>query len=74
MFYIFIVFSYCFGFMHTTYYPLINVNLAEPDTVLFTMDILKSSTKKTFHRHTIFNNDQQLFKVTTQMIWWQPDV
>ena len=38
------------------------------------MDILKSSTKKTFHRHAVFNNDQQLFKVTTQMIWWQPDV
>lgn len=52
---------------HITYYPLIKVNLAEPDTVLFTMDVLKSSIKKTFHRHTVFNNDQQLFKVTTQM-------
>ena len=50
------------------------MNLAEPDAVLFTMDILKSSTKKTFHHHTVFNNDQQLFKITTQMIWWQPDV
>ena len=30
----------------TTYYPLVNMNLAEPDTVLSTMHVVKSATGK----------------------------
>ena len=59
---------------HNTYYPLINMNPAEPDTVLTTMHVVKSATERAGQEYTVFTNDQQLFKVTTQMTWWQTDV
>ena len=59
---------------HTTYYPLVNMNPAEPDTVLSTMHVVKSATEKAGQEYTVFTNDQQLFKITVQMTWWQPNV
>ena len=52
---------------HTTYYSLVNMNPAEPDTVLSTMHVVKSATEKAGQEYTVFTNDQQLFKITTQM-------
>ena len=58
---------------HTTHYPLINMNPAEPDTVISTMHLVKSVTEKAGQEYTVFTNDQQLFKIAIQITWWQPD-
>lgn len=34
----------------------------------------KTATEKSGQTYTIFTNDQQLFKITTQITWWQPNV
>ena len=56
-----------------TYLPPINMNPAEPDTVLTTMHLVKSETEKAGQEYTVFTNDQQLFKIATQVTWWSPD-
>ena len=43
-----------------TYLPLINMNPAEPDTVLTTMHLVKSETGKAGQEYTVFTNDHQL--------------
>ena len=59
---------------HVTYFPLINMNPAEPNTILTTMHLVKSASESAGQENTVFTNDQQLFKITTQMTWWQPDI
>ena len=55
---------------HVTYFPLINMNPAEPHTILTTMQLVRSATENAGQTYTVFTNDQQLFKITTQITWW----
>ena len=43
------------------------MNTAEPDTILNTMYMIKTATENSSQTYTVFTNDQQLFKITTQM-------
>ena len=54
---------------YTTYFPLINMNPAES-----AMHMVKTATGNSSQTYTVFTNGQQLFKITTQMTWWQPGV
>ena len=36
------------------------------------MHMVTTATENSGQTYTIFTNDQQLFKITTQMTWWQP--
>ena len=59
---------------HVTYFSLINMNPAEPDTILTTMHLVKSASESAGQNYRVFTNDQQLFQITTQMTWWPPDI
>ena len=59
---------------YVTYFPLININPAEPGTILTTIHMVKTATENYSQTYTICTNDQQLFKITAQMTWWQPNV
>ena len=48
-------------------FPLINMNPTESDTILSTMHMVKKAPENSGQRYTIFTNDQQLFRITTQM-------
>ena len=43
------------------------MNPAESDTILKTMHMVKTATENSGQTYTDFTNDQQLFKITTQM-------
>lgn len=36
--------------------------------------LVKYATEKAGRHHTVITNDKQLFKIATQITWWQPDV
>ena len=48
---------------HVTYLPLINMNPADPGTVLTTMHLVKCETEKEGQNCTMFTNDQQFSKL-----------
>ena len=50
------------------------MNLAEPDTILTTMRMVKAATENSIQTYTIFTNNQQLSKITIQMTWLWPTV
>ena len=50
------------------------LNLAEPDTILTTMHMVKAATENSIQTYTIFTNNQQLSKITIQMTWLWPTV
>ena len=59
---------------YVTYFSLINMNLAEPDTILTTMHMVKAATENYIQTYTIFTNNEQLSNITTQMTWLRPTV
>ena len=56
---------------YVTYFPLINMNPAEVDTILTMMHMAKTETENTGQMYIIFTNDQQLYKIATQITWCQ---
>ena len=60
--------------IYVTYFPLVNMNTTEPDTISTVVHIVKTATESSGQTYTIFTNDQQLLKITIQMTWWQPNV
>ena len=36
--------------------------------------LVKYATEKAGRHHTVITNDKQLFKIATQITWWQPEV
>ena len=58
---------------HVTYMSLINMNPEEPDIMLTTMKLVKSQSEQARQEHSVFTNDQQLFKIATQIPWHKPD-
>ena len=36
--------------------------------------LVKYATEKAGRHHTVITNDKQLFKIATQITWWQPHV
>lgn len=53
---------------HVTYMPLVNINHAEPGTMITTMKLVKSQSEQAGQGYTMFTNDQQLFKIATQTL------
>ena len=50
------------------------MNLAEPDTILTTMHMVKAAAENYIQTYTIFTNNEQLSNITTQMTWLRPTV
>ena len=55
------------------YIPLINMNPADPDTILTSMHKVAAMTEEAGQIYTLFTNDQQLYRITLEMTWWQPE-
>ena len=53
--------------------PLINMNPAEPDTMLTRMKLLKPQSNQAGQVYKVLTNYQQLFKGATQITWYRPD-
>ena len=47
------------------------MNPAEPDAMLTTIKPVKSQSKQAGQEYTVFTNDQQLFKIATQVTWYK---
>ena len=56
-----------------TYVLLINMNLADPDTILTSMYKVRQLTKEAVQKYTLFTNDQQLYHITQQVTLWNPE-
>ena len=54
------------------YLPLVDMNPAEPDTMLTTMVEFQRLTKQTGQVYTIFTNDQQLYRIVVNVTWTYP--
>ena len=44
-----------------------------PNTMLTTMKHVKSYSEQAGQEYKVFTNDQQLFKIATQITWYKPD-
>ena len=55
-----------------TYMRLFNMDITEPDTMLTTLKLVKSQSEQVGQEYTMFTNDQQLFKIVTQITWYKP--
>ena len=47
------------------------MNPAEPDAMVTTIKLVKSQSKQAGQEYTVFTNDQQLFKIATQVTWYK---
>ena len=54
---------------NVTYMRLFNMNITEPDTMLTTLKLVKSQSEQVGQEYT---NDQQLFKIVSQITWYMP--
>ena len=54
------------------YKPLINKTPSDSSTILTAMCDIKTTCKKSGQREAVFNCDQQLYRVTTDIIWNDP--
>ena len=55
------------------YTPLIDMNPADPDTMMTAMVEAQKLTKQCGQQVTVFTNDQQLYKVAVNVMWVYPE-
>ena len=56
-----------------TYIPLINMNPADPNTILTSRYKVRELTEEAGQKYPLFTNDQRLYCITQQVTWWKPE-
>ncbi len=56
------------------YTPLIDMTPADPDTMMSAVVEVQKLSKQCGQNYTVFTNDQQLYKVTVNVMWVYPEM
>ena len=65
--------NHCQAATKICYLPIIDLNPAHPDTVLTSMREVKRITEDANQMYTVYTNDQQLYKISVQICWFNRD-